>query len=261
MNNEIFVPMEIENSDVTRIILGNAQGKGARPYQEDSFGFSALDKKSVRKCGLTAVVSDGMGGLSDGDKVSRYTVTTIIEKLSSIDVSYQTLTQFTSLYNSISQHICTSRYNGGATASTVHCCKKGVFFCSTGDSRIYLYRKNRLYQMTTDFDYLNSLLNSVLSGDEYLDDALTDPQKDSLDEYIGAKKNLSPDINVKPFTPLKNDKLLICSDGVYNALDDIEIIESLSQSAQEAANDIQLKISYKQYENQDNFTAVILEFV
>lgn len=253
--------MKIDGSDVSRIILGNIQGRGARSYQEDSFGFSSLEKKHVRNHGLTAVVSDGMGGLSNGNKVSGYTVSAIIGKLNDVDVSYEPISRFVELYNSINTYIRGSGIGGGATATTVHCCKKGIFFCSTGDSRVYLFRKRRLYQMTTDFDYFNSLLNKVIAGEEYLVDALDDPQKDSLDEFIGTNKMLFPDINVKPFVPEKNDKLLLCSDGVYNALDTSEIVNSLTKAAQDAANDIQWKISSKQYENQDNFTAVIIEFV
>ena len=261
MKNEISVPMEIDGSDISKIILGNIQGRGARSYQEDSFGFSSLDKKHVRNHGLTAVVSDGMGGLSNGNKVSSYTVSEIIRKLNSVDVSHEPISRFSVVYNSINQYIRGSRIGGGATATTVHCCKKGVFFCSTGDSRIYLFRNRRLYQMTTDFDYFNSLLNKVISGEEYLEDAVDDPQKDSLDEFIGTNKMIFPDINVKPFVPVKNDKLFLCSDGVYNALEASEIANSLNKTAQDAANDIQWKVSSKQYENQDNFTAVILEFV
>lgn len=261
MKNNMTVPVKFEKSSVKKIILGNIQNKGARPYQEDSFGFTPLTKDYVDKFGLTAVVADGMGGLSNGDKISACVVSEIINEPVSEDRSFLVHTFLTRMYNSINRRICGSGYSGGATASAVYCCRKGIYFCSTGDSRIYLYRNGRIFRMTVDFDYMNTLLNDVIGGDCSLEDALEDPQKDSLHEYMGADMTLSPDVNFKPLIPLCGDKLLICSDGVYNALDDKELTDSLAKRAQDAADDILRRILEKRYENQDNFTAVILEFV
>lgn len=255
------VSVKFENSSVKKIILGNIQDRGARPYQEDSFGFTTLTKGYVEKYGLTAVVADGMGGLSNGDKISGCVVSEIINEPICAEQSIPTYMFFTRMYNSVNQRICRSGYSGGATASAVYCCKKGVYFCSTGDSRIYLFRNGKIFRMTVDFDYMNTLLNGVIEGICSLEEAFEDPQKDSLHEYMGADMTLSPDVNVRPFSPLGGDKLLICSDGVYNALEENELTASLANSAQNAADDILRRIHEKHYENQDNFTAVILEFV
>ena len=64
----------------------------------------------------------------------------------------------------------------------------------------------------------------------------------------------------KPLIPEKNDKLLMCSDGVYNALSSDELSEALSYPAGEAAVKIENLVISKGYSNQDNFTAVVLEF-
>lgn len=69
-----------------------------------------------------------------------------------------------------------------------------------------------------------------------------------------------PDVNRIPLVPKCGDKLLICSDGVYNALTDEEMERALFHFAQDAANALADAILKKNYENQDNNTAVVLEF-
>ncbi len=261
MASVLNVSLKIENSSVRKILLGNIQNAGARPYQEDSFGFSPISREAVAENGLTAVVSDGMGGLLNGDLVSKYTVAAIIEKLSSYRFEIPVHSFFTQTFNDVNRYICANYPGGGATATAVYCCSKGVYFCSTGDSRVYLYRKGSLFRMTKDFDYLDKLLDEVITGECDMEDALDDSRKDSLQQYIGANLLLTPDVSVKPFVPLKGDKLILCSDGVYNAIEENEITAALSLKANEAADDIYRRISEKNYRNQDNYTAAILEFV
>lgn len=53
---------------IRQIRVGKLHGQGARNYQQDSFGVS--DPELLEGSGLLAVVADGMGGLSDGDKTA-----------------------------------------------------------------------------------------------------------------------------------------------------------------------------------------------
>ncbi len=68
-------------------------------------------------------------------------------------------------------------------------------------------------------------------------------------------------MNIRPLVPRSGDKVLICSDGVYNALTDKEMAAALSLPAQNAADSIASGIIGKNYSNQDNNTAVVLEFI
>lgn len=70
-----------------------------------------------------------------------------------------------------------------------------------------------------------------------------------------------PDVNIRPLVPRSGDKLLICSDGVYNALSDEEMSLALYKPAQQAADALASAIINKNYTNQDNNTVVVLEFI
>ncbi len=260
MAGNFTISLPIFDTDIKGIGIGNSQHQGMRPYQEDSFGYSSIEQSEIDDHGFVAVVSDGMGGLSCGDKVSKYAVCAA----QSIFGSYSTEPvhiRFARAVNNISTTVTQSYSGGGATMSAVYCTSQGIYWCSTGDSRIYLCRNGRLHQLTRDFDYADRLLDRVISGELTFDEADSDPKKDSLAEYIGSGEVLHPDVNIKPFVPEVGDKLLICSDGVYNALSDNELLVQLVKAPQQCADGILTAVLNKEYENQDNFTSVILEFM
>ena len=259
MAEDFKISLRISGTNINHIGLGNSQHQGMRPYQEDSFGFSSIEQSEINRHGFVAIVSDGMGGMSCGDKVSRYAV----ECTKQIFADYNSdpiHIRFIRAINRISTASTQNYVGGGATLSAVYCTLQGIYWCSTGDSRVYLYRNDRLYQLTRDFDYAERLLDRVIDGEITFDEADSDPKKDSLAEYIGSGEELHPDVNIKPFIPEFGDKLLICSDGVYNALTEDELLLQLEKQPQRCADGILAAVLNKGYENQDNFTSVILEF-
>ncbi|MCM1578460.1 MAG: protein phosphatase 2C domain-containing protein [Ruminococcus sp.] len=253
--------MKFLSSRVRRIALGSISNRGARSYQEDSFGFSSVEKRDVKKYGFAAVVADGMGGLSEGDKVSSYVVTSMLEMIKNKPSEVPVHIYLSQALQTVNGSVVQSGINGGSTAVTVLCLPQGVHWCTAGDSRVYLFRDGSLTALNEDSDHLNSLIEQVISGNMTYEEAGEDPKKDALAGYIGHKGGITPDVNPKPFVPEENDKLLLCSDGVYNALTGNELKESLYFGANEAAGLIENKVLAKGYMNQDNFTAVVLEFI
>lgn len=259
--SKFFVRMKFAGSDVRKIAFGSISNQGARNYQEDSFGFSSFEKENVRNYGFAAVVADGMGGLSGGDKVSAYVVSSMLELQKSRNTAIPVHIHLAQSLRAINSSVLSSGIKGGSTAVVVICLPCGVHWCTAGDSRVYLFRNGRLTALNEDSDYMNELIEQVISGDMTYEEAEENTKKDALAQYVGFKGGITPDGNSKPFIPIKNDKLLLCSDGVYNALTSAELIESLAFGASEAANIIENRVLAKGYSNQDNFTAVVLEFI
>lgn len=259
MKQDYSVRLKIAQSDVKRIAIGNSQHRGARPYQEDSFGYTPLNK--AEKDGFVAVVADGMGGLSAGDKVSSYTVSALLEMRYQVSDMTPVPKRLRQMICAINDKVSSSGIGGGCTSAAVFCCAQGVFWCSVGDSRIYIRRDGMLFQLTEDGDHASDLLDEVIAGELTFDEMMCDEKKDSLVQYIGCGKTLSPDISISPLIPHSGDRLLICSDGVYNALTVGEMSRALELSAQQAADELLEKILGKNYTNQDNCTAVVLEFI
>ena len=96
-----------------------------------------------------------------------------------------------------------------------------------GDSRAYLFRMGALYQITED----QTLANVKIQAGIY---AANDPQavRDShrLTQYIGCDPTMKA---VKPLESrwmrlLRGDRLLLCSDGLYDMCSDREIRECMA---------------------------------
>lgn len=256
-----FIRMRFSGTNVKKIALGSVNNRGARNYQEDSFGFSSIDKKDLEEYGFTAIVADGMGGLSGGAQVSDYVVSTMLDMQMNRDLSVPIYLHLYQSLFAVNNGILRSGMKGGSTAVVVTCLPTGIYWCTVGDSRVYLYRNGILTAMNEDTDYMNRLLERVITGELRLEDALRDKKKDSLAQYMGYKGGIVPDVNSKPLVPRKNDKLLLCTDGVYNALTVKELNDALSRPAGEAAAQIEGMIVAKGYSTQDNFTAIVVEFI
>ncbi len=259
MSDRFAVALSISGSDVTEISIGNAQSRGARDYQEDSFGYTPLDR--VGSNGFVAVVADGMGGLAAGDKVSSYVVSSLLGMRDLINGGDDVHIKFRQTVSMINREVILEGTGGGCTLAAVYCRSDGVYWCGVGDSRIYLFRSGMIFQLSEDGDYQNQLLDDVIAERLPFDEMLENEKKDSLAQYIGSKTEPMADVNIRPLIPRSGDKLLICSDGVYNALSDAEMSAALSNPAQQAADALAGAIINKNYSNQDNNTAIVLEFI
>ncbi len=82
-----------------------------------------------------------------------------------------------------------------------------------GDSRCYLWRRGRLYQLSRDHSLLQQLIDEQsLSPQE----AARHPAAHALTRAIGASEQLTLDI--LEFDVYPGDTLLLCSDGLYQGL-------------------------------------------
>lgn len=247
----------VEVRGLGTVSAGCVQHQGAREYQEDSVGFTPVDGDPMD--GFLAVVADGMGGMASGSFVSGWTVRRMLEAEigSGHTPVYQQLTEAA---RRISGEIAAGGSRGGSTMAAVFLDRSGVHICSVGDSRVYLQRGGVLTQLTEDGDYMNVLLGRVINGELTMVQAAEDSEKDSLTQFMGGGVNIQPDVNVIPIRPEAGDRLLICSDGVYNALSDKTLMQSLTLTAAGAAEDIMGRVLARGFSNQDNLTAAVLEF-
>ena len=247
----------VEIRGLGTVSAGCVQHQGAREYQEDSVGFTPVDGDPMD--GFLAVVADGMGGMASGSFVSGWTVRRMLEAEigSGHTPVYQQLTEAA---RRISGEIAAGGSRGGSTMAAVFLDRSGVHICSVGDSRVYLQRGGVLTQLTEDGDYMNVLLGRVINGELTMAQAAEDSEKDSLTQFMGGGVNIQPDVNVIPIRPQAGDRLLICSDGVYNALSDKTLMQSLTLTAAGAAEDILGRVLARGFSNQDNLTAAVLEF-
>ena len=128
----------------------------------------------------------------------------------------------------------------------------------SGDSRIYLYRSGELVQLNTEQNYTADLMRREAAGDIFRDEALNNPERAGLTNFIGNPDLKPADANLRPFPILNGDWLILCSDGLFGTLEDDEIREELSGDPNDACDRLVKKAIAINKPHQDNVTVAIL---
>ena len=249
--------------DIPAIEYGCSSIMGTRTSQQDYYGTSSANGNDS----LLAVVCDGMGGLSGGEIASRTTVETILGKYqgmpknSSMPKFYQECVKETDL-------IIHNLEDGGkpmsagTTLVTVSITGNTMYMCSVGDSRIYLIRGGKIKSLCREHNYGEMLKQRLSSGAitrrEYENDT---QRKDALTSYIGMGSPPLIDINSKPFQLAPDDMIVLCSDGLFKALTDEQIlIETLRYKLDplKAADNLTSQAMTHRKGAQDNTTAIVI---
>lgn len=111
-------------------------------------------------------------------------------------------------------------YAGMGTTIVVALVEGGTLtFCGVGDSRLYLLAGTRLEQLTHD----DSWIATVLAREPGVDRTTLNqhPMRHVLTNVLGARDDTDVEIGERPFAP--GERLLLCSDGLYGALDDVTL--------------------------------------
>ena len=180
------------------------------------------------------IVADGMGGANAGGTASRmaieYARQAIIADLHlEIPIEREQIEAIirNAIINANKYVYGKSKenpeYTGmGTTLSIALIIKNKVYIGHVGDSRIYRIRKNIMRQLTKDHSYVQAL---VQDGSITKEEAEHHPQKNMLLKAVGCEEEIEPDVMVKGF--LKDDVLLMCSDGLTNMMDTKDIYDEI----------------------------------
>jgi len=134
-----------------------------------------------------------------------------------------------------------------------------LYWVSVGDSRIYLYRRGIMYQLTTDHDYGRELARQAKAGELSWEEALGHSQREALTSYLGLPELPEVHRSTTPMPLAPGDRILLCSDGLYRALSLEEMGGALAAaSPQEAAEALVAQALAKRNPHQDNITVAIL---
>lgn len=244
------------------ISLGKIHDIGRRDYQQDSFGQTAV----LRNTGILAVLADGMGGLSGGERVSQKIVMEVLTFGSTLQAN-QVPTALPGMVAGINRAVNQmlgpkGLYTSGSTVVSALITGNALRWISVGDSRVYLYRDGQLSQLSRDHDLLQDWMPDILEGKRSMAEALRDPNGRKLTSFIGMGELRHVDYNRTPIPLLPGDRVLLMSDGVYGTVSDAEMAAILRDcgSVQLAASHIGQRIMGAALPYQDNYTLIVLGY-
>jgi protein phosphatase len=205
------------------------------------------------------VVADGMGGHAAGDVASRIAAETLRDAFPAMpsgDVglalkqAYRRANE--AIYQAGQAHPADAGMGTTLAAALLH--GKYATIANVGDSRAYLLRGNGVTQVTQDHTLV---AEEVAKGVIPPDAARSDPRRNVLTHAVGLHPRLESRLpGIFELTLLPGDRLLLCSDGLYDVLDDVDIRRTLLGEDPDAAARALVAMA-KERGTRDNATAVV----
>ncbi len=230
-----------------------------RELNEDSGTYiQPDDPELLRSKGLLIVVADGMGGHSAGEVASRLAVDVITrayyedgdDARSALEKAFHEANR--EIHKAAEKD---ASKNGMGTTCTALVLQNGTAISAhVGDSRLYLVREGSIYLMTEDH---SAVMEMVKAGLITLEQARHHPEKNVILRAMGSHPEVEVTTWQEPFPVKAGDRFLLCSDGLYDLVEDEEIKRIVMLSAPQTACESLIALA-KERGGHDNITVGIV---
>ena len=264
-----MIPVEVAHLDVAAGTDAGRKGKN----NEDQFSVTAYQMSvSNSTPSIFAIVADGIGGHQAGEVASNIAVEMISQAISESDGS-QPLAIMEAAITTASQTIqaqsktSKDKEGMGTTCVCAWIIADRLFVTYVGNSRLYLLRKNNLYPLTNDHTWVQE---AVDAGALTPEQARIHPHANVIRRYLGSPEPPIVDARIRTDQSAKyrrehqgikllaGDRLLLCSDGLNDMVEDDQIRDGLKNP------DLKLAVgdlisAANSNGGKDNITVVLLE--
>jgi protein phosphatase len=254
------------------LLLNISDAKAWTGSQEDGEFIIETQRFEIDDNGIVMAVSDGMGGALAGEVASTMAVETVSEKLLGNDPDDTLIPTdedhllISKLYDAtvFANHLIHQQgrsdpqFQGmGATFTGIGITPGAVDIIQVGDSRAYLLRNEKIYQITKDQSLVQQLIDAQqISAEE----AETHTLKNVILQALGAQNEIYP-VSAR-LAPCNNDVFLLCSDGLSNKVSAAEmqriVIDSFDSLENACAELVKLA---NENGGEDNITVVVAKFM
>lgn len=209
------------------------------------------------------IVADGMGGHQCGEIASRMAVEMICQHVKNFMSPDMNVTSakgiLSEAFNRANKriieysHIDPACAGMGTTLTLLYYCERHTVIGHIGDSRAYLLRKGKLKQLSKDHSLVAELHRS---GEISEEEAQNHPQKHVITRALGMGDKVKADLfQVELF---EEDRVLLCSDGLTNLVNDEEILEVITKTKPEHILANELVMLANDRGGHDNITVLLV---
>ncbi len=204
------------------IIFGSSNVGLVRAENQDSYVLDTLDN------GIGyAVVCDGMGGASGGKTASLTAVNNFSSVISDISLDMSSDDIVGILDKAIKSanaeifsksNLDKNLHGMGTTLVAAVVIHNKVYIVNIGDSRCYILSDDKIRRVTRDHSAVQELVDQGMLTESQ---ARNHPNKNIITRALGVDRTVDYDLFVENVK--KTDIILLCTDGVTNYVDDLEI--------------------------------------
>ncbi len=236
-----------------KVYFGTNKGK-VRDINEDNYLLTENDSY------ILYAVADGMGGHNAGEIASEIAVNSLKELFDDQHVKLQVpaFINKSIIYANekiIEQADKNDNYLGMGTTLTMAVIDKIeniLYVGNVGDSRVYLISEDKIRQITSDHSLVAEF---VKQGKITQKEAESHPKKNIITRALGTNYEVSADIFEIDIE--RNFKLMLCSDGLTNHLNNEEILRIINNNTENCAEKL-IDMANKKG-GTDNITVIIAE--
>lgn len=241
------------------IQYGIAQWQGDRTTQQDAADLAV----HPREQSVLGVVTDGMGGMANGERFSQLALQTILSAFvhsAEFDIP-ALLLQLLLAANEQTQKLQSEEEQGGTTVVMAAIHGRCLWIASVGDSSIYLYRGGTILQLNRQHTLGTLMDEKVCSGLLSWEDAENNAYRHAINSFIGDERIKHVDLAESPIHCLPNDVVLLMSDGVTGTLSQKEMADCIckSDTPQQMTAQLIQRIQTKKQKHQDNATVLAIK--
>jgi len=174
------------------------------------------------------IIADGMGGHASGEVASQIAVDTIEMQ---VGEGASLASAIEKAHLEIIEGVVTGagKSGMGTTVVAIQLSENNYTLAWVGDSRAYLWDEN-LKQLSKDHSLVQMLIDS---GQITKEEARSHPRKNIIYQNLGAEETENLQVSMKQGMLYKNQKLVLCSDGLSDELDDDAIGEIIERGVQQ----------------------------
>ncbi len=197
--------------------------RGGRQINEDSVGHKIFDGSAV------FAVADGLGGHSLGEVASAAAVDTVMSCLEA-PISDSEVLIAESIVKANDRILSIQKEKGQVLKSTLALLlvtPHNVVLTNVGDSRVYMLRDGEISEYTADHSVA---YKKYKAGEITREEIGFDEDQSALLRTLGSEDRFEPSIMNLNLVPQKGDAFLLCSDGFWEYVKDLEIEADYAKS-------------------------------
>ena len=231
-----------------------------RKANEDCFG--EVDTSNTTKNGHVFIVCDGMGGHVGGAVASQMAVDCIVDFFNTdfYDNIYLAIEKSISFANTqifLRSQSDASLKGMGTTCTVLVQRDDELFIGHVGDSRIYIQTDGKLFRLTKDHSYVQTLVDKGEITDSEME---LHPRKNELTQALGVAESVNVEVSNTPILAKIGDKILMCSDGLCGFVSDKVISQVLQSDSVNKSNNALISLA-NNAGGGDNITVGLIEII